>query len=241
MSFLSEKFFRDNSVPGRLCLTGDKIVLNKALIPAGLDLIIRADTVELVESIILPSRLVHIFARHIKCGPNVTIDVSGERGDPDFANKSRADDGRASGLPGNQGQNGGDGKNAGQIKLTARSLEGSIRLIAKGGNGGQAQDGGYGAPGSKGGDGRDVGEGSPAGAHAGHGGKGGRAGNAGTPGKGGDGGSILVNIYAGISSGQIAPDVSPGAPGNKGTQGQPGAGGQPGNPGRYRVCEPVPD
>ncbi|MCA3269726.1 MAG: hypothetical protein INF44_05185 [Thalassospira sp.] len=238
MVFFSENYVREDSAQGFICITGDSIQLQKEMIDPEKDLIIRADSVYLKESIYMLGRKIHLFARLLKCTDGITIDVSGKNGLVDFTGMGRARDGQLPGEAGTNGRPGDNGQNGGEIILIGHSISGNVRLLANGGHGGKAEDGGWGNKGDRGRNGsRPASSLANANAESGH--KGGNAGKAGVPGKGGNGGLISINFYIPIQKDSIVAEAKGGNPGENGVPGRAGQGGDPGLPGYYteRVCD----
>tara|TARA_R100000049_G_C1955932_1_gene110740 strand:+ start:6043 stop:6765 length:723 start_codon:yes stop_codon:yes gene_type:complete len=222
-----ERLFIDRSMEDRIVLTGIRVELGPDKAIAGRKLIVRATEIEIHGHINLPGGVIDLFAQRITAAAGSIIDVSGAIGAPDFTGRAPALSGAGPGDAGQAGENGGDGGHAGQIDIVCESIDGELRLVAMGGNGGAAQSGGNGIAGGKGGDMHGC---SPPTA----GGPGGDAGTAGRPGKGGNGGTVSVSVYMPLADpSQVQISVSAGTPGAPGRHGAPGAKGFGGNGGTY--------
>ncbi|WP_299531835.1 hypothetical protein [Ulvibacterium sp.] len=220
----NEKLFIDKSRTDRIVITGlkcnlsiDQIVENRKVI------VVKANEVFIDGDLIFPGGTVDISARTIHSN-NGKIDVSGEKGDPDFENRASALPGPNPGDNGTNGKNGGDGKVGGTISITAESLKGKLSLYANGGNGGTAQNGGNGVKGKRGTDMKGCAK--PTNGH-----QGGNAGNAGKPGNGGKGGNISFSFVNAPETGQLTLSAKGGKAGKAGTHGTRGEGGDPGKGG----------
>ena len=171
-------------------------------------------------------------------------------------------DGAADGRPGSSGTdatNGGPGRTGGAAKIaeiTLRAIEGSVTILAAGG------DGGNGGAGGRGGDGGPGGAGAPAlrtfrgELPAGQGGRGGAGGQGGAGGRGGHGG-LASNVYVSVPEAfvprvRLRPLPSRGGAGGLGgwggkagasgagtSPGVPGHAGPDGAPGRDRPAPPM--
>jgi hypothetical protein len=223
-----ERYHIDTSMDDRVVITGinvrisqNQVIQDKGKTKA---LIVRATVVEVDGHLRLPSGLLEIFARRVIAHSDAVLDVSGEVGSPDYSDRAPALSGSGPGEPGKPGDNGGNGSNGGKISIFAETIEGSIQLLAKGGNGGAAQSGGNGIKGTKG---NDHDRCTP----PTRGGPGGSAGSAGIPGKGGDGGDISLVVLSPLKSELIHAHVDPGTPGNPGQHGNAGEGGDGGKGG----------
>jgi len=156
---------------------------------------------------------------------------AGRRGNPGLAGE-----GGAAGLSGN---------NAGTVTISAKSAEGTLKIIntgMDGGEGGKGGDGGKGGTGQRGGHGQErivhLGFTSVAvecrcgGAPGGQGGTGGDAGPGGPGGAGGEGGDVQLEIEKAdaltvsvdVLGGLSGPPGAPGVPGNPGEGGLGGGG-----------------
>ncbi|MCL2703357.1 MAG: hypothetical protein FWE91_07115 [Defluviitaleaceae bacterium] len=125
-----------------------------------------------------------------------------------------------------KGENGKDGGNAPDVKLTIGKLNDSIKILNTGGRGGDGGDGADGQMGGNGGNGASgIGPGD-----GGDGGDGGRGQTGGNGGDGGNGGKVAVNYKADEGVG-ITGTVSSAPGGIKGIGGRGGKGGKGGRGG----------
>lgn len=179
-----------------------------------------------------PGQDVFILADRI-VAPNATLDVSGAAGTPSYLAQNKAPGGATPGAKGtdadkSQLPRAGKGQDSGNVTIVCRSLEGSLKIIANGGQGGDGLNGGDGAKGAQGAPGGDRVINRNA-ARGGTGKQGGQAGDGGSPGNGGNAGKIRVFVRENTASlVTVAVRGSPGKPGSKGTEGE---GGDPGPPG----------
>jgi hypothetical protein len=222
----NEKLFIDKSLPDRLVKTGIFTTLSQSDVFENRKIIIRANEVTIDGNIIYPSGHIEIYARKI-ISNSATIDISGNKGNPDFTNRAQALSGTNPGDSGSNGENGGNGKNGGTIRIIAEDVIGKVKIFSNGGTGGKAQDGGNGSKGKRGRDYTNNCE-PPT-----NGGSGGTAGQAGKPGDGGNGGEISIFIanISNIEFNKVEATAAKGRSGEKGRHGKPGQGGDPGKGG----------
>ncbi len=211
-------------VPGDRATTvlADQITLSGTLHKSGLDLT--------------------LLARQIICSNGATIDVSG--GPPKTTHQPGNPSDHETGLAtpvtrGNRGlAYGSEGNRGGNIKIHAQTIQGSLVILSKGGDGGNA----WGGNGAKGPSGTPWTTNNPT-ATGGNGGKGGASGAAGTPGNGGNGGAIIVKTLDGTFANVVVSSVAGGNPGTPASNGTPGDPGDPGSGGSGQIqvyCPPPP-
>jgi hypothetical protein len=209
---------------------GEDITVTADMVPGSKHLFIRGDRVRLSADISLPGRTVAIFCRTLVCDAKRTIDVSGAK---PGAKLARAKSGTAAGEAGSNGVTGNAGASAGQIRLVADSLEGTLILRANGGAGQEGQDGGSGAIGGAGLAGKSgkpfskkpVGYAYKDGEPGKQGKKGGAAGTGGAGGAGGTAGIVHVSLVGAPAAKQVLVQAEPGPGGGGGLPGDAGGGG----------------
>lgn len=216
-----------SSAKREVLLQGVDVELTPGHLPDTLSVRIFADTLRILKENRFPGREVWIHARRIVCSDGAAIDVSGR----DAADQSgQAPGGLAPGAPGTPGATGLPGATGGRIHITAGTIEGTLRLLSRGGRGGRGQQGGDGARGLAAPDDPGVTPASQLGENPGTqglvGGRGGDAGSGGQGGPGGPGGSVEVLTLT--PGGSVSVEVSGGAggaPGGAGAAGRGGSGG----------------
>ena len=213
--------------------------------------VIHADTVCLSGELKVPGRNITINARIISSDGEASIHTSGSapRPEQDFKAGKGAEEGITADKPGKSGSDGADGQpgapgqSAGHITLAAERFElnGSLSLIASGGNGGRGQDGGNGGKGANGTNGVDAERGfffnddPTAGGNAGNGGNGGHAGRSGD---GGNGGNIFVGYVVSSREHLITMESRLGKAGESAVPGKAMDGGKGGIGGRELIVKP---
>jgi hypothetical protein len=230
----NEKLFIDKSKPDRIVITGLSCKLSMNQVIDNRKIIVKVNELFIDGEITHPGGVVDITARVIHSNHG-KIDVTGENGVPNYENRAQSRAGVNPGDAGFNGDNGGDGKPGGTIKICAETLLGKLSLLADGGKGGTAQNGGNGTKGKRGNDMHSTRCIGPT-----NGLQGGAAGAAGKPGNGGKGGHISIVFINPPETDQLIMSANGGLPGNPGTHGNPGAGGDPGKGGAHYHFDHMP-
>ncbi|MGB3315237.1 MAG: caspase family protein [Albidovulum sp.] len=215
---LDQAFLREVNGTKVYDYSGRELILNGSFVTGGDPILIRAHTIRAAQAT--------IQAFPVSAQPG-SAGASGPRGSSGSGTGTPG----AAGGSGELGGNGSDGGSAGNIRIEAERLFGTLRIDNSGQSAGSGGQGGAGGAGGNGARGNNASSGafdcSRGPQNGGNGGAGGDAGRGGNGGDGGDAGAVEVRL------GEVDPDAlvevlaqggDGGAPGSPGTPGSGGAG-----------------